>query len=67
MGSDKCCELGEHGIRKGLDVNVILINQSNGSNLHYSKIDYTKFYFALLNSQFQYNSKSYCMQRMHTE
>ena len=53
-----CCKLGEHGIRKGLDVNFIPINQSNGSNLHYSKINYIKFYSAQFNSQFQYNSKS---------
>ena len=45
------------GIRKGLDVNFILIKQSSGSYLHYSKIDYIKFYSAQLNSQFQYNSK----------
>ena len=45
------CKLGEHGIRKGLDVKFILINQSNGSYLHYSKIDYIKFYSALLNSK----------------
>ena len=55
---DGCCKLGEHGIRKGLDVNFFLINQSNGSYLYYSKIDYIKFYSAQLNSQFQYNSKS---------
>ena len=53
-----CCRLGEHGIRKGLDVNFMLINQSNGSYLHYSKIDYIKFYSGQLNSQFQFNSKS---------
>ena len=53
-----CCKLGENGIRKGLDMNFILINQSNGSYLHYPKIDYIKFYSAQLNSQFQYNSKS---------
>ena len=55
---DKCCKLGEHGIGKGLDVNFILINQSNGSYLYYSKIDYIKFYSAQLISQFQCNSKS---------
>ena len=44
----ECCKLGEHEIRKGLDVNFILINESNGSYLHYSKIDYIKFYSALV-------------------
>ena len=57
LGGGACCNLGEHEIRKGLDVNFIVINQSNGSYLHYSKIDYIKLYSAQLNSQFQCNSK----------
>ena len=53
-----CYTLGEHWIRKGLNVNFILINESSGSYLHDSKIDYIKFYSAQLNFQFKYNSKS---------
>ena len=47
-----CCKLDERGIRKGLGVNFILINQSNGSYVHDAKIDNIKFYSAQLNCQF---------------